>query len=301
MFELSALERDGSGPRSILRVLQVLGHLAEHPEGLSLTQICVNLKLPKTTLFTMLKTLQGSGHLEVVDGNYRLGPPAISLGASMGASARRGFPACARDSLESLSRQTGETSFLAVLTADGMNCRYLSVVESGSWLRFSVEPDSVKPAHATGTGRAMLAYLPRADLDGILSRMSYQKLTPKTLGSRRAVMAALGRVRETHVSVSDSGTVSQVMSVAAPIFDANERVIAAVSAGGPTVRMVPRLTAIERAVRAAAHDISRHLGLPGHWPPDADGSARRPTRQMAASAGAGKPQGPGTDMRPRVK
>ncbi len=277
VFELAGLESRASGPRAILRVLQVLEYVAERPEGSSLAQMCDALKVPKTTLFTMLKTLQGSGHLELQNGRYRLGLPAVSLGIVMGASARRSFPNCAQASLESLSRQTGETSFLAELTADGTHCRYRSVVESGSWLRFSVQPDSLKPAHATGTGRAMLAYLPKADLDPILSRMRFEKMTSKTLGSRRAVLAALSKVRREHVSISDSGTVSQVMSVAAPIFDADARVIAAVSAGGPTGRISPKLTAIERAVRSAAQEISLTLGYVGHWP--ADGVA--PTRRAA--------------------
>ncbi len=267
VFELQALEGGASGPRSILRVLQVLGHLADQPQGRTLAQLCEELELPKTTLFTMLKTLQGSGHLEVAAGVYRLGPPAVALGAAMAASARRNFPECARESLQSLSRRTGETTFLAVLTADGMNCRYVSVIESGNWLRFSVQPDSLKPAYATGTGHAMLAYLPQAEVEAILDRVHFEKITRKTVGSRRALLAALAQVRKDQDSVTDSGTVSEVMSVAAPIFDASGRVLAAVSAGGPAARMAPHLSSIRRMVRGTAEDISRTLGLTGDWPP----------------------------------
>lgn len=268
MFEFQGLDKNSSGPRAILRVLNVLGHLAEHPQGKNLTEICDKLKVPKTTLFTMLKTLQGSGHIELVQGLYRLGGPSISLGAAMAASARSNFPECARDSLEKLTRRTGETSFLAMLTADGMNCHYLSVVESGNWLRFSVQPGSMKPSYATGTGHAMLAYLPKADLDGILGRVRFEKLTSKTVSSRRALMAALGEVRRNGVSTTDGGTVGQVMSIAAPIFDSSGRVLAALSAGGPAVRMAPQLLAIQRVVRSTAEDISRDLGFLGEWPPD---------------------------------
>lgn len=266
MFELSGLDQGAAGPRAILRVLQVLAHLAEHPQGRSLTQMCDELQLPKTTLFTMLKTLQGSGHLELEQGLYKLGPPSVALGAALVASAKRNFPEGARDKLESLSRRTGETTFLSVLTADGMHCRYLQVVESGNWLRFSVQPNSVKPAYATGTGRAMLAHLPKADLEGILSRVQFEKLTQKTVSSRKALLAALAQVRREGVSVSDSGTVSQVMSVAAPIFDARGQVVAAISAGGPTVRMAPQLVGIQRVVRSTAEDISRDLGFAGEPP-----------------------------------
>lgn len=267
VFDLQALDTSAAGPRAIVRVLQVLGHLAQHPQGRTLAQLCEDLKLPKTTLFTMLKTLHGSGYLQLADGVYRLGAPSVILGAAMAASARRSFPDCAQEALESLCRRTGETGILAVLTADGMNCRYVSVVESGNWLRFTVQRDSLKPSYATGTGHAMLAYLPPAEVQAILGRVKFEKITHKTVASRRALLAALQQVRRDHVSTTDSGTVAGVMSVAAPIFDDSGRVVAAVSAGGPSVRMAPQLAAIQRAVRGAAEDISRILGFAGDWPP----------------------------------
>ena len=76
-----------------------------------------------------------------------------------------------------------------------------------------------------------------------------------------------GTVRRKHVSVTDGGTVAGVVSVAAPIFDAGGRVMAAVSAGGPSVRLGAQLGAITRAVRGTAEDISRTLGFTGDWPP----------------------------------
>lgn len=266
MFDLQALETSSEGPRAILRVLQVLGRLAEYPQGQTLAQLCKNLALPKTTLFTMLKTLQASGHLHAAAGVYRLGPQAVALGAAMTMSARRSFPDCASEVLESLCRRTGETGILGVLTADGMNCRYVAVIESGNWLRFTVQRDSLKPSYATGTGHAMLAWLPPAELKAILARIKFDKITDKTVASRRALLAELGKARRECVSTSDSGTVAGVLSVAAPIFDSSGRVMAAVSAGGPSARMVPQLKMIQRAVRSAAEDISHLLGLVGDWP-----------------------------------
>jgi len=266
MFDLKALETAAAGPRAILRVVQVLGHLAQHPQGCTLAQLCADLQLPKTTLFTMLKTLHGSGHLLLTDSVYRIGPAAVTLGQALAGSARRGFPECTTEALTSLCRRTGETGILAVLTADGMFCNYVSVIESGAWLRYSVQPNSLKPAYATGTGHAMLAWLPPADLAAILARTPFEKMTAKTVASRRTLLQTLKTVRRTGISISDSGTVLGALSVAAPIFDAQGRIFAAVSAGGPTARMQPQLGAIERAVRATAEEISQLLGYAGEWP-----------------------------------
>ena len=266
MFDPQLFQGSATGPRAILRLLQVLECLAEHPEGRTLSQICAALEVPKTTLFTMLKVLQASGHTQQAAGIYRLGGPAVKLGAQMAASGRRTFPGCADGTLQSLCRCTGETGFLAVLTADGADCRYVSVVETDSSLRFTVKVDSLKPSYATGTGQAMLAYLPDAELRAILERVTFERITDKTVRSRAALLKKLDAVRRCGTSTTDSGTVAGVLSVAAPIFDHAGRVVAAISVGGPSARMAGPIERIEREVRGAAEDISAILGYAGEGP-----------------------------------
>ena len=267
MFNVSALINVPlTGPRSILRVLQVFARLGAHPEGQTLSQLCHSLSLPKTTLFTMLKVLESAHYLSNDGGAYRLGSEAVALGASMAESPARNFPNCANGVLQNLSQRTGETGFLAVLTPDRQFCKYVAVVETDNWLRFSVKIGSQKPAYATGSGRAMLAYLPETEIQQLLESFQFERLTTKTVSSRRSLLANLKEVRKRGVSSVDSGTVAGVMAVAAPIFGADGHVAAAVSVGGPTARVAERLPAVEVAVIDAAEDISRILGYRGEWP-----------------------------------
>ena len=268
MLDVSALSaKPFTGPRSILRLVQLFAKLSAHPEGQTLAQLCERLALPKTTLFTMLKVLESAGYLTSDKGVYRLGTEAALLGAAMAESPRRSFPDCARSALETLCRRTGETGFLAVLSPDKRHCKYVAVVESENWLRFSVKLGSERPSFATGSGRAMLAYVPPRELDEVLRGLRFTKVTPNTVGSRRALIAGLKAVREQAVSVVDSGTVSGVVSVAAPIFGMDGAVRAAVSAGGPAERVLRRQRGVERAVRECAEEISSILGFRGEWPP----------------------------------
>ena len=178
MFNIAALANVPlNGPRSILRVVRLFTRLAAHPEGQTLSQLCQGLVLPKTTLFTMLKVLESASFLTSDSGVYRLGPEAVALGAAMAESCRRNFPECAKGVLQSLSERTGETCFLAVLTADRQFCRYVAAVEADNWLRFSVKVGSLKPAYATGSGRAMLAYLPDDEIEQLMERFSFERLT----------------------------------------------------------------------------------------------------------------------------
>lgn len=268
MFNVSALtDKPLTGPRSILRQVQLFAQLGEHSEGQTLAQLCSNMGLPKTTLFTMLNVLVSAGYLSNDGGVYRLGPEAVRLGASMAESPRRNFPHCAKGILENLCQRTGETGFLAVLTADRQFCRYVAVVETDNWLRFSVKLGSQKPSYATGSGRAMLAYLPDGELQPLIDSFPFERLTAKTVTSRRALVAGLKEVRSNRVSTVDSGTVAGVVAVAAPIFGADGQVSAALSVGGPTARLADRLPIIQQAVRDGAEEISRILGYGGEWPP----------------------------------
>lgn len=256
-----------NGPRSILRLLQLFSLLSAAPEGQTLAQMCQSLALPKTTLFTMLKVLQSAGYLAQDKGVYRLGKAAVTLGTAMSRAPHASFPECALGILQSLSRRTGETVFLSVLTRDRKFCKYVAVVESDNWLRYSVELGSQKPSYATGTGRAMLAYLPEREVKALLDNTTFERITPGTVPSRRALMAGLKEVRRHGISTVDSGTVAGVVSVAAPIFDAEGRVAAAFSIGGPSARIGLHRRAIESVVRDGAEETSRVLGYGGDWPP----------------------------------
>ncbi len=267
MFDVSALTNvPMTGPRSILRVVQVFAWLGNHPEGQTLAQLCQGLGMPKTTLFTMLKVLESARYLQNEGGAYRLGPEAAALGATMAESPRRNFPDCAMGILQNLCHRTGETGFLAALTADRMFCQYVAVVETENWLRFSVKLGSQKPAYATGSGRAMLAFLPTAEVERLMDLFSFEKVTSKTVSSKRALLASLKEVRKRGVSVVDSGTVAGVVAVAAPIFASSGEVAAAVTVGGPISRLAERLPAVQAAALEAAEDISRILGYRGEWP-----------------------------------
>lgn len=268
VFDVAALSAPShNGPRSILRLLQLFSLLSAAPEGQTLAQMCQALALPKTTLFTMLKVLQSAGYLAQDKGSYRLGKAAVALGNAMSRAPHPGFPECAQGTLQSLSRRTGETVFLSMLTRDRKFCKYVAVVESDNWLRYSVELGSQKPSYATGTGRAMLAYLPESEVKALLDDTRFERITPRTVSSRRALMAGLKEVRRQGVSTVDSGTVAGVVSVAAPIFDAQGHVVAALSIGGPSARIGLHLRSIESAARHGAEEISRVLGYGGDWPP----------------------------------
>src|SRR5579872_7333077 len=74
-------DRTTEGPRAPLRVMMILEVLAEHRTGITLTTLSQVIGLPKTSVLSLLKTLEGSGYVVAKDLRYYLGPFGYRLGA----------------------------------------------------------------------------------------------------------------------------------------------------------------------------------------------------------------------------
>src|SRR5438045_660146 len=60
-----------------LRVMRIVGVLASHPDGLTLAALSARTGVPKSSLFSLLRTLESGGYVEGADGIYGLGPESF--------------------------------------------------------------------------------------------------------------------------------------------------------------------------------------------------------------------------------
>ncbi len=239
-----------------LRLLKAFRH-ADRDLGVS--ELSRELGLGKSTVHRLLRTLTAEGFLrqDPASGKYRLGLVLAELGAAVTLNTE--FHAAAIGPLEELWKLTGETVQVAHL--DHREVVYVERIESSHTLRLFNEVGRRNWAHCTGTGKALLAFLHDDELDEILDGWELPALTPHTITDPEALRADLARVRDRGYAENVNESNIGVASVGAPIRDAAGRVIAAVSAAGPTLRL--NRTSLEShagAVMAAAEAISRNLG-----------------------------------------
>jgi IclR family acetate operon transcriptional repressor len=245
--------------RATDRVIDILELAAESRGGLALKDVSRGVGTPKSSLLPLLRTLTARGYLEQGHaGEYRLGPRAVELGAR--SRGQRDLAAAARPALEELMRYTGETVFLATLTADGTGIVYVDKVESEQIIRYSSGVGDRRPLHATASGKAILAFLPPARRAELLDSLELVRYTERTLATVPALRASLDEVRRAGVCVNIEEIVRGACGIAAPIFDHRDAVRAACAIGGPTDRVRPRLRELAAAVKATAEAISRRLG-----------------------------------------
>lgn len=232
--------------RTVSRVTTILETVASDPHGVSLGLLAGALDAPKSSVHALVGGLVAKGYLREQDGGYVLGPAVTALLVPP----RLPLAELARPVLEDLRERFDETVMLATLV--GRSVVYVDAVESTQLIRYSPPLRRRRPIYPTSSGKALLAQLPPARREELLS---------EALGSRRQVTAALREIE----AVAGSGlafnrgeTVPDISAVASPV-ETGGRSGASIAIAGPSSRMAERLEACGEAVAAAAAELGRRL------------------------------------------
>jgi DNA-binding IclR family transcriptional regulator len=258
-------ERLFSPPRAIARVLRVIEALAAQPGGHTLAELSVAMGIPKSSLFAILKGLDQEGYVVLDKDTYSIGPNARKLAETIRAG--RSFVEQARTILESLAGATGETVILARLTEDRRYVEYAVVVESDSWLRFSVKDGARRPLNSGASGHAVLGWLPDAEREAYLASGPFERFTENTVANPAALKKAVARVRREGAAITIDGTVMGAIGIAAPYFDEGGAIRGSLLIAAPSARMLGREQEVAKIAQQGAMAISRMLGYAGIYPP----------------------------------
>jgi len=256
-------DEQAAPPRAPLRVMQVLALLAAARDGLSLAQLSDRLQLPKTSLFSLLRSLEAGGYVTSENGHHRLGEEAFNLAAAI--SHQEGLRGRLRAPLQRLQELTGETVMLATPAPDWTHLVFADVIEAESSLRFTARVGAQRPLYSTSVGLALLAFAPPGDQKRYAEETELVRRTPDTVTSAAALSRTLQRIRrDGHVVYS--GSVEGATGIAAPVFGPQGRVAASVSVAGPASRIADRSTRIVTHVIDAGRAMSLLLGYAGPYP-----------------------------------
>jgi IclR family acetate operon transcriptional repressor len=246
---------EASPVQSVDRAVTVLEILAREGEA-GVTEIAVELGVHKSTAFRLVAALENRGlvaqHMD--RGKYRLGVGILRLAGAT--TARLDLVQESRSICERLALEAGETINIAV-HADGF-ALYLDQVAGPSALQTRNWVGQRLALHATSNGKVLLAYLPDARVVEPLERY-----TEHTVVDPADLEKQLEEVRRRAYATTVDELEIGLTAVAAPIRNLDGRVIAALSASGPSFRLGgDRLAATIDAVCTAADEISRRMGNP---------------------------------------
>lgn len=252
--------RDTTGQNTVQaldRGLAILAAVAEGT-GLTLTDLAQRTGQAPATVYRALVTLARHGMVDHdPEGQvWHIGPGAWRVGANF--LRRSQIAERARGPMQALMRETGETANLGV--ERGEQVLFLLQVETHEAIRAFFPPGTVSPMHASGIGKALLAWAGPERLARIVAQ-GLPGFTARTLTSAEALGADLAATRMRGFAIDDEERHAGMRCVAAPIFNAYGEPVAGLSISGPSFRLPPdRALALGARVRAAADGVTQATG-----------------------------------------
>jgi DNA-binding IclR family transcriptional regulator len=241
--------------KSAARVLDVLELLAQLGAGIRLNELARQLGIPRSSASGLMATLSGRGYVESHGDGYRLAASfrnAGWVGGTSGALLRAAQPV-----MRKLARQTEESAFLGIPTAD-LQVRYVAKEIGDSPIAYDVELNTQRAAYSTTIGTILLSGMDPPALDHYLQTHELRRMTPHTETDAQRIRQAVAQARERgHVILVDSNVMG-ASGAAAPIR-AGGKVIAGLSVIAPSSRFDPRRDHIIECVMAAAAEIGAAL------------------------------------------
>jgi DNA-binding IclR family transcriptional regulator len=247
----AAATASGGRVQSVERALALLDAVAAaSPRGDTVAELALGCGINRATAWRLLATLEAHGLVDRDPGTnrYQVGYTVARMAAASGVD---GLVRRTHHVLERVCAQTGEAADLAV----GRRTELVyvdevapSAVLTVNWLARPV------PLHATSTGKAWLAWLPEAEVRGLLGT-HLEGFTDATVTDVSRLLGELDQIRERGFATSAGELEPTLYGVSAPVLrPGEERPLAVFSIWG-SVNRVPatRLDALGAvAIEAAA-------------------------------------------------
>ena len=243
--------------KPVYKALQVLECLGREHRKMSLTEICHLVRLPKTTVFRYLYTLEACGFVsrDPLEELYWVGLRVFELARSVNEELQ--IREIALPFMRELRDQFDETVNLGIL--NGQEVAYIEMIESRRSLRMQARLGSHDPVYSTALGKVILAFTPEEQWSQHLpERLSPR--TDRTHTSHETLSIDLKETRRRGYSLDREENEEGAHCIGAPIFNHLGQITAAISVSAPIGRLISKVERVAQATLQTASTISGHLG-----------------------------------------
>jgi IclR family transcriptional regulator, acetate operon repressor len=255
--------RDHGGIQALDRAFLILDVMADAGGEAKLTEIAASAGLNVSTCHHLISTLHNWGYVArgINSRSYVLGSRILHLSAAC--LRQVDLPRRAQSFVDRLNDQTREAVQLAIMQDTNLvhilrrEARHAVRVEAGFG-------GNANAAHATATGKAILAWLPPTELDRIVADKGLTAFTPNTITDLDELKEHLRLVRRNGYAIDREEFRPGVICLGAAIRDHAGAVVGSISVSSPAFRSTPEyVEQMKVHLIAAADELSIELGAPG--------------------------------------
>ena len=255
--------RDNGGIQALDRAFLILDVIADAGGEAKLTEIAGIAGLNVSTCHHLISTLHNWGYVArgANSRSYVLGSRILHLSAAC--LRQVDLPRRAQSFVDRLNDQTREAVQLAIM----QDTNLVNVLHREA--RHAVRVDAglggnSNAAHATATGKAILAWLPPTELDRIVADKGLTAFTPNTIVDIEKLKEDLRLTRRNGFAIDREEFQLGVICLGAAIRDHAGAVVGSISVSLPVFRATPAyIDQIKVHLIAAADELSTELGAPG--------------------------------------
>ena len=212
----------------VQKCVVVLDALAHAQGGLTYSDVVAETGFTKSSAHRVLSILLSEGlvMLDDVARTYSLGPKPVSWARA--AWQKTDLQQIADTDLVQLRDETGLNVAVSILSGDAvlfirtMNLRNV---------RYAAQVGEEASLHATAAGKLFLAY--SDDRDALIGKVDLEQLTEHTLVTRDALSRDIEETRTRGFAICNREEFLQISGIAAPVFDYQGRILAAISLWAP--------------------------------------------------------------------
>jgi IclR family pca regulon transcriptional regulator len=238
--------------------LAVIRAFTRDHAALNLSEVARSAGIPAATARRCLLTLEELGYVTRNGRNFLLRPKVLELGAAYLESMH--IEHVTKTHLEELARKTGDSAALCVL--DGVEIVYVARASVRTLRRLAAHVGSRFPAHATSTGRVLLAGVGPERLQKYFETAKFEALTEHTVTDPARLRSLIQDCRRNGYSVVEDELAYGVIALAVPVLDHQGRVVAALNSSSHTRKITKtklvrdRLSMLQGVSRQISADLA---------------------------------------------
>lgn len=226
---------DRYSANALVRGLEIITLFNDERPNLSLTEIAKLLDVSRTVPYRLLYTLESLGYLRQrkKSKRYELTPKVLELGFSY--LNCMGLVEIAQPYLESLRDELDISSHLSTL--DGTDVVYIGTSTIRGITAINVNVGLRLKAHAVANGRLLLAYQPDDYIEKHFNEKNLTSFTDQTTTDFEEFQNDINEIKKKGYAISLGEFLPSVNSVAVPIFNVHNEIVAALNVVGTDERL----------------------------------------------------------------